>query len=95
MSEQATNLADQFTQAADAFLTLIREASDEQLARTCPGDGWPIVLTAFHISTGYRVQNSWIRRMAAGEAIAATRDQIDAGNAQMASDPTAHPRAEV
>lgn len=95
MSEQAVALADQLTSVANEFAEILRTATDEQVTRTCPGDGWPVLLTAYHVAGAYRVNASWIRRLAAGETIAATRAQIDAGNAQMAQDTTVHTRAEV
>lgn len=95
MSDKATALADELARAAAEFAAIVAGATEAQLATICPNDGWPVVLTAYHVAVAYRVNTSWVRRLAAGEAVTATPEQIEAGNAQMVAAQTTHTREEV
>ncbi len=81
MSERAAELANRFTTANDALIGVIQGATDAQLQTICPGEQWSVLLTARHVAISYRVVGSWIRRLARGEAVPTTRQQIDEGNA--------------
>ncbi len=91
----AQTYADQCAAAADAFIQIVAAMDDSQLQAITPGSGWPALLTANHVAIAMRVNGSWVRRVANGEAVTATRDQIDAGNARMVSEPTTPSREEV
>jgi hypothetical protein len=88
MSERAQQLAQQFTLTNEALLTTLANASDAQLAALCPAEHWPVLVTARHVAVSYRVVGSWVRKVAAGQEVPITRAQIDAGNAQLATEPT-------
>ncbi len=91
----AQTYADQCAVAVDSFIQLVAALDDTQLQAITPGSGWPALLTANHVAIALRVNGSWVRRVANGEAVTATRDQIDEGNARMASEPTPPTREAV
>lgn len=95
MSERATVLADRFAAANAQLMQLLTDATDEQLARIVPEEGWSVLMVAHHVALSYRVAGSWVRHAAAGEAVPTTRAQIDEGNAHMARDATPLTRATV
>lgn len=86
MSERAQQLAEQFSTANDAVITILAGATDAQLATICPGENWPVLGTARHLAVSYRVVGGWIRKVANGQEVTITRAQIDAGNAQLATE---------
>jgi hypothetical protein len=86
MSERAQQLAQQFQEASAAFAQMISDATPEQLQRIVPEEGWKVIAIAQHVAVSYRVNANWIRRVAAGEAVAATRAQIDQSNADTAEE---------
>jgi DinB superfamily len=95
MSERANGLADLFTTANDELIGIIQGASDAQLQVVCPGEQWSVLVTARHVSISYRVVGSWIRHVANGEDVVATRRQIDEGNALHAQEHAMTTREEV
>lgn len=95
MSERANALADQFAAANAELVNLLESATPAQLATTCAGEHWPVLLTARHVAISYRVVGSWIRKVANGQEVPVTRDQIDEGNAQHAAQFPAPDRDEV
>jgi uncharacterized damage-inducible protein DinB len=95
MSERAIELANRFTTANDELIRIIRGASDAQLQTICPGEQWSVLVTARHVAISYRVVGSWIRRVANGEEVPVTRQQIDEGNALHAQEFATASREEV
>ena len=95
MSEQAIELANRFTAANDRLIRTIQGASDAELQTICPGEQWSVLVTARHVAISYRVVASWIRRVANGEEVPVTRQQIDQGNALHAQEFATASREEV
>ena len=95
MSDRATELANRFTIANDELVNVIANATDAQLQATCPGETWPVLVTARHVAISFRVVGSWIRHVAKGEDVVATRAQIDEGNALHAQASATFTRDEV
>jgi uncharacterized damage-inducible protein DinB len=95
MSERATVLADRFAAANAQLMQLLTNATDAQLTRIVPEEGWSVLMVAHHVALSYRVAGSWARHAAAGEAVPTTRAQIDAGNAHMSADATPLTRENV
>ncbi len=95
MSERVQQLAQQFQDANAAFTKMIADATPEHLQRVVPDEGWSVIAIARHVAMGYRVNASWIRRVAAGEAITVTRAEIDQANAGTAEANSQTTRDEV
>ena len=95
MSDRATELANRFSIANDELVGVIANATDAQLQAPCPGETWSVLVTARHVAISYRVVASWIRHVAKGEDVTATRAQIDEGNALHAQASATFTRDEV
>jgi DinB superfamily len=95
MSQRAIELANRFPTANAELIGVIRGATDAELQRICPGEQWSVLVTARHVAISYRVVASWIRRVANGEEVSVTRQQIDEGNALHAQEFATTSREEV
>lgn len=45
---------------------LVRTISDSDWSKACPGEDWPVALTAFHIARGWQRQAEFVEEAAAG-----------------------------
>ena len=50
----------------EALAALVHTVSDEDWSKACPGEEWPVSLTAFHIARGWQRQAEFVEDVAAG-----------------------------
>src|ERR1051325_782573 len=87
--------AAQIEAANDELIAFIETCTDEEWARTCEAEGWPVAVVAHHIAWGHHVAAGWIRTIASGHDIPGSPELHDAGNAAKAAEATGTTREEV
>lgn len=88
MGSKGNALADQFQTANSEFMNLIEGLNDDQWERPCPGEQWPVGITAHHVAEDHGVLAGLINTIATGGKMppidAAALDAINADHAQRA-----------
>jgi hypothetical protein len=87
--------AAQIEAANDELIAYVESCSDEDWAKTCEGEGWPVGVVAHHIAWGHHIAAGWIRTLVAGHQIPGSPEQHDAGNAAAAAEAIGITRDEV
>ena len=85
MSERSDALASDFARANGKALAFARSCTDEQWARTVPGEGWSVGIVLHHIAEGHAHGVRWLGEMASGRGVTDTADEIDQDNAAHAA----------
>jgi hypothetical protein len=87
VSERAADLAAKLESANEAVIAALESCSEEQLGKTCEGEGWPVTVAAHHVATSHKGIAGLVMLIANGQPLPAiTMEMIDAGNAQHARD---------
>lgn len=92
-NSRGASLADKFEQINGEVVAFVRACPAEQWQSVTDSEGWPLAVVAQHIAASYRVIGSWVRTLAAGQPVAMTMDDINAGNEQMRQHAQSHPDA--
>jgi hypothetical protein len=85
MSGRAADLASKLESANAAVIAAVERCSNEQLGKTCEGEGWPVTVAAHHVATTHASVAGLVQLIANGQPLpAVTMDMIDAANADHA-----------
>ena len=85
MSQRAAELAAKLESANAAVIAALERCSDEQLKRTCEGEGWPVTVAAHHVAVSHTGIAGLVKLIADGQPVPPiTMEMINAGNAQHA-----------
>jgi hypothetical protein len=85
VSERSDALAADFARANGKALAFARSCTDEQWARTVPGEGWTVGVVLHHVAEGHAQGVRWLGAMASGRGVTDTADGIDQDNAAHAA----------
>ena len=85
MAERSDALATDFARANGKALAFARSCTDEQWARTVPGEGWTVGVVLHHIAEGHAHGVRWLGEMANGRGVTDTAEEIDQDNAAQAA----------
>jgi ketosteroid isomerase-like protein len=95
-STQVATLVARFEEANQELIGEIERLSDEEWARTCPGEGWPVGVTAHHVAASHVAVARLVEAIAAaGELPPITMDTFDQINAAHAREHAGCGRAET
>jgi len=67
MSKRAIDLADRFKAFNNELIAFVKNCSDEDWRRVCPGEQWPVGVVARHIAASHYGALSLAKMMVAGE----------------------------
>jgi uncharacterized damage-inducible protein DinB len=95
VSERSDALASDFARANGKALAFARSCTDEQWARTVPGEGWSVGVVLHHIAEGHAHGVRWLGEMASGRGVTDTADEIDRDNAAHAARASSVPQEET
>ena len=83
MSTRAEQLASQFAQANDDFITFISGLSDDAWLRVCPNEERTMAALAVHVAGGYLFEISAFRSIAEGQDLPVlAKETLDRMNAE-------------
>jgi uncharacterized damage-inducible protein DinB len=85
VAERSDALAADFARANGKALAFARSCTDEQWARTVPGEGWTVGVVLHHIAEGHAHGVRWLGEMANGRGVTDTAEEIDQDNAAHAA----------
>ncbi len=85
MAERSDALASDFAKANGKALAFACSCTDEQWARTVPGEGWTVGVVLHHIAEGHAHGVRWVGEMASGRGVTDTAEEIDRDNAAHAA----------
>jgi hypothetical protein len=85
VAERSDALASDFARANGKALTFARACTNEQWARTVPGEGWTVGIVLHHIAEGHAHGVRWLGEMASGRGVTETAEEIDRDNAAHAA----------
>jgi hypothetical protein len=85
VSERSDALAADFARANGKALAFARSCTDEQWARTVPGEGWTVGVVRHHVAEGHAQGVRWLGAVASGCGVTDTADGIDRENAAHAA----------
>jgi len=85
VAERSDALASDFATANGKALAFARSCTDEQWARTVPGEGWTVGVVLHHIAEGHAHGVRWLGEMASGHGVTDTAEEIDRDNAAHAA----------
>jgi uncharacterized damage-inducible protein DinB len=85
VAERSDALASDFGRANEKVLAFARSCTDEQWARTVPGEGWSVGVVLHHIAEGHAHGVRWLGEMANGRGVTDTAEEIDRDNAAHAA----------
>jgi hypothetical protein len=80
-SERAAALADDFAAANAEAVAFARTCGDTAWVLPVPGEGWPVGVVLHHIAEGHAHGLLWLEKMARGDGITETAQDIDRDNA--------------
>jgi len=87
--------AAQLEAANEELIAFIETCTDEEWAKTCEAEGWPVAVVAHHVAWGHHVAAGWIRTISAGHEVPGSPELHDAGNAAKAAEAAGITRDEV
>jgi hypothetical protein len=85
VADRSEALASDFGRANGKALAFARSCTDEQWARTVPGEGWSVGVVLHHIAEGHAHGVRWLGEMASGRGVTDTAEEIDRDNAAHAA----------
>jgi hypothetical protein len=85
VAERSDALASDFGRANGKALAFARSCTDDQWARTVPGEGWSVGVVLHHIAEGHAHGVRWLGEMASGRGVTDTAEEIDRDNAAHAA----------
>ena len=85
MHQRAKTLAERFSEFNNKMISFVEKCSDENWAKVCPGENWPVGVVARHIAAGHYGALNLAKMMVVGQPLPElTTETIDRGNEQHA-----------
>lgn len=83
MSQRAKSLSERFTGFNNEMIAFVEKCADENWAKICPGERWPVGVVARHIAAGHYSAFGLARMIVDGKPLPELTDEaIDRGNEQ-------------
>jgi hypothetical protein len=87
--------AEQIVEANDELVAFIETCSDQDWARMCAVEAWPVSVVAHHVAWGHEVAVGWIRTIRSGNDVPGSPELHNAGNETKAASVAGISRDEV
>jgi hypothetical protein len=95
-ARRARQLAERFEATNEEVVAVLERLSDEHWDRLCPGEGWPVRVTAHHIAVAYPVHIRTLQAIADGRPLRpVTWSDLEHLNARHAEDHAACTKRET
>jgi hypothetical protein len=96
MSQRATELAERFLSFNNDMIAFVKNCSEENWEKVCPGEQWPVGVVARHVAAGHYRAVGLAKMIVAGKELPELTDEaIDQSNAQHADKHAGCTKAEV